>query len=245
MKTIFFIFLSVLIFTTGVRSAEPATVQNPLGKSAPLDLPFQNGKGKTVLLQSFFNKSKPVVLLLVYYECPNICTFVLKAADEAFQQLKWKIGNEFEMVAVSINPNETSELAATAGKKYPGNFLVGEEKNIRALADAVGFEYRYDAETKQYAHPAAMFILTPEGKLARVLSGIQFEPRDLKLALLEASQGKIGNVIDRLQMLCYRYDPKANKYALLATNLMKAGGAVTLLVLGGIILRMKRKDGNG
>lgn len=215
-------------------------LENKLGRTIPLDLEFQNEEGKTVALKNYFDGKKPVVMMLVYFGCPNICSFLLRGANEAFQKMSWTAGREYEVVVVSIHPKETPDLAAAAKKKMSGNFLVGAEANIKTLADAVGFKFEWDEETQQYAHPAALFVLTPEGKLARTLSGIEFSPRDLKLALLEASEGKTGTVVDRLLMFCYRYDPKTNKYALFATRLMKVGGAVTLVFLGILIFRGRR-----
>lgn len=218
-------------------------LENRLGNTIPLDLKFQNEAGKEAALKNYFDGKKPVVLMLVYFGCPNICSYLLRGANETFQKMNWALGKEYEVVVVSINPKETPDLAAAAKKKLSGNFLTGKEPDIKALADSVGFKFYYDEEAKQYAHPAALFVLTPEGKLARVLSGIEFSPRDLKLALLEATEGKVGNVMDRLLMFCYRYDPKTNKYALFATRLMKAGGAVTLAVLGVLLFRGVRRKG--
>lgn len=257
-KLQFVFFLFLIGISSQAKSEEPlpkpleqVNIEQMLGKSISLDLTFQNEEGKTVALGQFFKEKQPVVLMLVYYECPNICSHLLKGALEGFQKLDWSIGKEFQVVIVSIDPKEESSLALskkeTLLKEYGRsegsegwNLLVGKEENIKELASEIGFRYRYDEETKQYAHPAALFVLTPEGKLARVLSNIQFSKRDLKLALLEASEGKIGTIIDRFLLFCYRYDSHKNKYTLFASNLMKGGAALTLFALGYLIFRMNR-----
>ena len=226
-----------------------------LGTELPKDLHFRDEEGRDILFSKFFNGQKPVVLALAYYECPNLCTFLLNGATESFKKLNWSVGKEFEFVAVSIDPKDDAVLAKEKKEAYLDlykrpetkngwHFLTGDEKQIRALADTVGFGYRYDSETKEYLHAAGLFILTPQGKLARVLSGIQFPERDMKLALLESASGKIGNMVDRLLLFCYRYDPKENKYALFATRLMKVGGAGILIFLGGLVSRLKKKESN-
>lgn len=254
-----FIFLSLIFLALPGFAAEekPAILQqvglqDKLGTTLPLELSFKNERGEGVLLGSFFNKGKPVLLTLVYYECPNLCHYLLDGLTDTLKQMPWDIGKEFDLVAVSIAPQETPAIAA----KKRGNllasygrdlspqswpFLVGDEEAIQRLAGELGFEYEYDAESKQYAHPPVLYFLTPEGKLARVLSGIQFSPKDLKLGLMEAAQGKIGNVVDKLLLFCYRYDPKANKYTLFASRLMKGGGAVTLIILGALIFCLNRR----
>lgn len=227
-----------------------------LGDTIPLDLRFQDDTGKVVPLGDYFNRGKPVILILAYYECPMLCTLVLNGMSEGVSKLSWVPGSDFQMVTVSIDPRETPELAAGKKKVYLENlsrpvegdgwaFLVGEESQSRALAEALGFRYLYDEKTKQYGHPAVAFILTEEGRLSRYLYGIEFSPRDLKLALLEASEGKIGSTLDRIILYCYHYDAESQGYVVFATNVMKLGGAVTLAVLliflGMMWIRERRK----
>ncbi|MBI4125155.1 MAG: SCO family protein [Deltaproteobacteria bacterium] len=223
-----------------------------LGTVFPLELEFTDEAGETVTLGKYFKENKPVILELVYYGCPNLCTYLLNGTLEGLKGLKWSAGREFEMVAVSIDPNETPDLASTkkanylkeygrSGSETGWHFLTATEANVRQLADAVGFRYQYDPEIKQYAHAAGLFVLTPDGKLARTLFGIQFSPRDLRLALVEASEGKVGTIVDRLLLFCYGYDPKANKYVLFASNAMKAGGAATIFALSFLVYRLGRK----
>lgn len=258
-KFFIFILLMPLLVSVPLHAEEetPAELEgvevtNRLGGQVPPDLTFADEEGKAVTLRSYFEKQKPVILALVYYECPNLCTFLLNGAAESMKKLKWNVGEEFNVVAVSINPREGPELAKKKRESYVGlydretgskgwHFLTGTEENIQTLADSVGFEFRYDEKTKQYAHPATLFILTSEGKLARILSGIRFLPKDLRLALLEASEGKIGNIVDQFLLFCYHYDPASNRYTLFATNLMKVGGAFTVLILGGLVFRLNRR----
>lgn len=231
----------------GTEGTPPALkgvgIHPELGSPLPLELTFTDETANTVSLKNYFDGNRPVLLALVYYECPNLCNHLLDGTVETFKKLDWTVGKEFKFLAVSIDSRETPTLALKKKENYlkGGHFLTGKEENIRSLAKAVGFNYYYDEEIQQYAHAAGLFVFTPQGKLARVLNGIQFSPRDLRLALLEASQGKMGTVVDRLLLLCYRYDPHASKYVLFANNLMRGGGAVTLLALGYLIFKMGRK----
>lgn len=217
-----------------------------LGENIPLDLQFVDHNGKSVTLADYFNKGKPVVLNLVYYNCPMLCTMVLNGFIEGLSQLTLEPGRDFDVVTVSIDPTETPELSKAKRAAYleqlnrhgansSWHFLTGEEKNIKALAQAIGFQYQYDERQEEYAHPAVIFILTETGKLARYLYGIKFKPMDLRLSLLEASEGKVGTTIDRLILYCYYYDSDANSYALFARNLMKLGGILTILIVASIL----------
>ena len=213
-----------------------------IGESIPLELTFVDDHGDSVRLAGYFGDNKPVILVLGYYSCPMLCNLVFNGVVDGINELDWKAGEEFRIITVSIDPTETPELAAAKKANYldPINrdvgdsgwmFLTGEESQSRALAEAVGFEYFYDTAQGQYAHPAALFVLTPEGKISRYLYGIQFSKTDLKLSLLEASEGRIGNSVDRLILYCYNYDPDSRGYNVVAANVMKLGGAATLIVL--------------
>ena len=217
------------------------------------DLKFKNESGSEVLLSSYFNRSKPVVMVLAYYECPNLCTFVLNGLVDSLKGLDWAPGQKFDIVTVSIDHRETSELAAkkkaaylkSYGKPEAGagwHFLTGQEDQIKKLADALGYGFKWDSEEKQYAHSAAIFALTPDGRISRYLYGIEYKPTDLKLALLEASNGKIGSVIERLLLFCYRYDAKTRKYSIYLTRLMQASGAGTVLVFGSYLVLFWRRQ---
>jgi len=213
------------------------------GARLPLDLEFTAEDGKPVVLSRYFSGGKPVILTLNYYRCPMLCGLLLNGVVEGLKELSWTPGREFEIVTVSIDPQETSQLAMLKKESYitelgrPGaasgwHFLTGRGASIRKLADAVGFGYRYDAERQQYAHPAGIFLVTPDGRMARYLYGVVFEPRTLKLALTEAGEGKVGNAGDQILLYCYHYDANAGRYVIAATNIMRLGGAATVLVVG-------------
>lgn len=234
------------------KELEGVNLENKLGAQVDLNLNFTNEEGEAAPLSRYINGTKPVILSLVYYNCPSLCNFVLNGANAGFKELDWDLGNEYEVVTISINPKEKSPLAKTKKESYckeygresaktGWHFLVSEEANIKALADQVGFQYQYDAKEKQYAHPAVLYVLTPSGKVARYLSGVEFPSRDLRLALVEASEGKIGNVIDQVMLFCYKYDPKKSKYILFASNFMKGSAAGTVLLLGFVLLRGTRR----
>lgn len=216
-----------------------------LNHSIPLNLTFTDEHGKTVELGQYFG-SKPVILTLNYYTCPMLCTQVLNGLDRALENIPPSIGKDFNVVTVSIDPSDTPVLAATKQAVYTGmynrpgatqgwNFLVGQQPQIKQLADAVGFHYAYDPDSKQFAHAAGIMVLTPQGKLSSYFYGVQFKERDLRLALTQASQGKIGSAVDQALLYCYHYDPRNGKYDLLVSDVIKIAGGLTLLV-GGVIL---------
>jgi protein SCO1/2 len=216
-----------------------------LNHSIPLNLAFTDEHGQAVELGQYFGR-KPVILTLVYYTCPMLCTQVLNGLDRSLKNIPPTIGKDFNVVTVSIDPSDTPVLAATKQEMYTGmynrpgaaqgwNFLVGQESQIKQLADAVGFHYAYDPDSKQYAHAAGIMVLTPEGKLSSYLYGVQYRERDLRLALDQASQGKIGSPIDKALLYCYHYDAQNGKYDLLISRVMKMAGGLTVLI-GGIIL---------
>lgn len=214
-----------------------------LGETIPLDLHFLNSDGDTVALSDYFQQGIPVILTLHYTNCPMLCSLVLNGLSTAVNSLSWMPGKEFEMVSVSIDPRDTPLQASALKERYsaslkhasgerPWAFLVGQKAQIDSLAEALGFEYYYVQKTGEYAHPALVFILTENGRISCYLYGIQYKERDLHLALLEASEGKIGSTIDRLILYCYHYDPEAGGYVAMAANIMKLGGVLTLIVLG-------------
>ena len=221
-------------------------IDQKLGDQVPLDLEFNDENGKPVHLKDYFG-AKPVVLTLVYFDCPMLCTEVLKSSLDSFNALKFDLGNEYTVLTVSINPNETPELAAAKkkihldGYKRGGgadgwHFLTGKQEAITALANSVGFHYVYDEATKQYAHASGIMVITPSGKVSRYLMGIDYYAGDLKLALLGAGEGKIGSVVEKLSLLCYHYDPVTGKYGVYIMGILRLLGAGIVIVLATVMI---------
>ncbi|MHC4416163.1 MAG: SCO family protein [Planctomycetota bacterium] len=225
-----------------------------LDEQVPLDLTFTDEKGQTVRLGASFKGGKPVVLTLVYYTCPNICNALLNGLTQTLSELEWSAGDQFRIVTVSIDPSESHELAQAKKRTYLSfygrettpdgwRFLVGEQENIKTLADAVGFGYRYEPRTGLFTHAASVMICTPDGRLSRYLNDVMFEPRTLELALTEASRGAIGSPVERLLLKwCYTYDPGAGKYVIAARKVMAIGGGLMVLVtLAGLGVLWRRE----
>jgi protein SCO1 len=227
-----------------------------LGDTIPLDLHFADDTGKPVVLSNYFHQGKPVVLILGYYSCPMLCNLVMNGVSDVVKKLDWLPGKEFQIVSVSIDPNETDVLASAKKANYlkaigkPGiddgwMYLTGAEDQSKKLADAVGFKYFYIPDKQQYAHPAVLVILTDQGVISRYLYGIEYKDFDMRMALLEASQGKVGGTLDRIILYCYHYDPEAGSYTVFAGNIMRIGGAITLIImlvlLSWLWLRERRK----
>jgi len=222
---------------------EEVGIEEHLDAEIPMDLEFRDEVGAVVTLGDFFDGTKPVILTLNYYKCPMLCGLQLNGLLDGLMDLDWTPGQEFELVTVSINPLETPALAAEKKQNYmkryerPSaakgwHFLTGREPEIRQLASTLGFGYTYDRETGEYAHAAAIFLATPDGRVARYLYGIEYPAKNLRLGLLEASAGKIGSTIDQIILYCYHYDPSSRRYAPVAMNIMRLGGGATALVLG-------------
>jgi protein SCO1/2 len=222
-----------------------------LGEAVPLDLAFTDETGRSVTLADYFGK-KPVVLSLVYYQCPMLCTISLNGLAGALEVLSFVPGQEFEVVTVSFDPKETPALAAAKKRAYMArynrpqahagwHFLTGPKESVEALTRAVGFRYVWDEATKQFAHPAGLLVLTPEGKISHYLFGVEYAPKDLRLALVDAAGGKIGNVADQLLLYCYQYDPQTGRYSASILNVIRVAGALTVLGLGAFILTSTRK----
>ncbi len=230
---------------------EGVGVEEKLGAQIDLDLTFIAENGYPTPLRRYFGQGKPVILNLVYYSCPMLCTLILNGQVEALREIPWTPGGEYVILTISIDPSETYALARQKREMYltsyerpaPGwHFLVDHQGNVKKLAEQVGFHYRYDERRREYAHASAIMILTERGQVSRYLYGIKYRPRDLRLALTEASQGKIGTVLDRVLLFCYHYDPSTRSYALFATNIMRAGGVLIVLVVSGVLLRMWRLE---
>jgi protein SCO1/2 len=231
---------------------EQVGIDQRLDQSVPLDLAFRDEAGRSVTLGQYFGK-RPVLLSLVYYTCPMLCSQVLSGTTSALSVLKLEPSRDFEIVSVSINPRETPADAARKKEEViaryhrPGaaagwHFLTGEQTSIDALAQAVGFRYAYDPKTGQYAHASAIMVLTPEGRIAQYRFGIEYSPKDLRLGLVEASENKIGNLVDQVLLYCYHFDPAAGRYTAVAMNILRLAGAATVLILGTFIFVMLRRD---
>jgi len=223
-----------------------------LGESIPLDLVFKDEAGKNVRLSQYFGK-RPVILSLVYFNCPMLCGMTTDGLVRSVRALRFEPGTDYEILSVSFDPRETPEMASekkrTVMSQYgrksgPGgwHFLTGDAASIAALTSAVGFRYVWDAEQKQFAHATGITLLTPQGRIAKYFFGIEYPTKDLRLALIEASEEKIGNVVDQLLLLCYHYDPKAGRYTATVRNLVRGGAALTLVALLGFVTIMLRRE---
>ncbi len=228
------------------------TIEQKLNSQLPLDATFRDEHGQTVRLGQYFGK-RPVVLALVYYDCPMLCTQILNGMTRAAKVLTFKPGQDYEIVAISFDARETPKdaLAKKAvymkdyGHRETANgwhFLTGNEDSIKRVTDAVGFRYKWDVYTATFAHASAIYILTPEGKLSKYFYGIDYSPKEMRLALVDASEHRIGNPVDQVLLFCYHFDPTSGKYTFAAMELLRAAGAATVLMLGGLVFVMVRKD---
>lgn len=219
----------------------------------PLDLPFIDSTTNLVTLGDFFH-DKPIILSLGYYECPMLCSLTRVGLLKALQELEaFDVGDEFEVVVVSIDPDETPDVAARTkeitvaeylrpGSESGWHFLVGQEKVIKALADSVGFQYAYDPRIDEYVHPNGVIILTPEGQIGRYFYGIDFPSQGLRLGLVEAADNKIGSPLDELLLICYHYDPISGTYTLSILAILRVLGTLTVLSIGGFVVTMLRRE---
>lgn len=240
-----------------VSSAIPAPLREigfdqNIDQRVPLDTTFRNEAGATVHLGDYFGK-KPVVLVFAYFDCPMLCTQVINGLSSALGVMSLNPGKDFEIVTVSFNPHDTPASAAAkkavylerykrAGAAEGWHFLTGDQPSIDRLTKAAGFRYVWDAETKQYAHPSGVIVLTPDGRLSRYLFGIEYGPRDLRLGIVEASEGKVGTPVDALLLYCYHYDPMTGRYGLVIMRAIRMAGAATVLALAAFIVVMVRKE---
>jgi len=223
-----------------------------LNARVPLDTAFNDESGRAVRLRDYFGQ-RPVVLVFAYYDCPMLCTVVINGLASALNVLSLEPGKDFEIVTVSFNPRDTPATASAkkasyiARYKQPSaaaawHFLTGSQASIDRLTKAAGFRYVWDAETQQFAHPTGVMVLTPDGRLARYLFGIEYGPRDLRYAIVDASNGRVGSAVDSLLLFCYHYDPARGRYGVAIMRLIRAGGAATVLALGAFIFIMVRKE---
>lgn len=226
-------------------------IQQNLNEQIPADLTFTDDSGRAVKLGDYYGK-KPLILNLVYFTCPMLCGEELNGLESALRILKFDVGKEFEVITVSFDPKDTPDAAAKkkaeilkrykrAGAEQGWHFLVGNQDSIDKIAKAAGFEFEYDAKSNQFAHTTAIMVLTPQGKIAQYYYGIDYPPKDLRLALVDASQEKIGNVVDELLLYCYHYDPEKGKYSATIMRILRLAGVATLLCLGTLFIVLFRR----
>lgn len=229
------------------KELEGIGATDSLGKQLDLDLTFQDSTGEMIQLREILASGLPVILSPVYYKCPSLCNYHMNGVMTVLKDLDWDLGKKYNYVAVSIDPKENSIISSEKKVAYlkdykreidPNSFrlLTGKQDQISYLTDDLGFSYKWDSESKQYIHASMIYILTPQGKVSRVIQGISFDSRDLKLALLEAGEGKIGDFIDRFALFCFQFDPTKNKYTLVAINIMRIGAFFTLTLLAAFLL---------
>lgn len=241
------------------RELEGVGVEEKLGAQVDLSLEFMATDGYTKPLSKYFGQGRPVILNLVYYTCPMLCNLVLNGQVSVMREMPWTPGKEYDIVTISIDPTETWNLAldkravllSSFDRPAPGwHFFTDHNGNVKKLAEQVGWRYKFDPRGQQYAHASAIVVLTPEGKVSRYLYGIKYKQRDVRLALAEASESKVGMSFERVLLMCFHYDPSAGSYVMTATWIMRLGGALTALAIAWFIRRQfagerERKSGIG
>jgi protein SCO1 len=225
------------------RQVKDVGIEEHLGKNLrKLEANFVDDKGVHKPLDQWISPQRPTILSLVYFNCPSLCSLHLNGVLDALKQLSLEAGRDYDLLAVSIDARETSDLAAAKKYNYQQkynfpnegegiHFLTGDENSVKTLADTIGFKYKWDDKAKEWAHASAAVLLTPDGQISRYLHGVYFDPKTFRLSIVEASQGKVGTVVDSIMLFCYRYDPNGSTYALYAFNVMRAAGAIAVLVL--------------
>jgi protein SCO1/2 len=225
------------------QEIEGVGVEEHLSQKISLSTSFTDQDGKQVALGQYFSGKKPVLMTMVYYGCPSLCNYHLNGLLEVFKKMNLRAGRDFEFVAVSMNHRETAEDALKKRSAYLNalgqpeaaagwHFLVGSEGNVKALANELGFKFKWNENLKQYAHPSVAYVLTPQGVISRYLYGIDFPPKTLHLSLVEASDGKIGSFVDQVALFCFQFDPNKAKYSVMSFKLMQLGALLTLILLG-------------
>ena len=261
-NTAAFVIAAMALFVLPARAQQPGpppilrevSIAQRLNEPIPPDIIFRDEDGKALHLGDYFGK-KPIVLSLVYFDCPALCTEVLNGELRTMKAISLDLGKDFDAITVSFEPKDTPALAKAKRDVYAGqygrpgaarnwHFLTGEQASIDALTQAAGFHYAYDSSSRQYAHAAAILVLTPHGRIARYFYGVTYPARDFRLGLVEASEGKIGTPTDHALLYCYQYDPMTGKYGLIVMNVVRAAGLLTLLVLGIFMFVMFRRERN-
>jgi protein SCO1/2 len=231
-------------------------ISQRLGVQVPLNTVLRDEAGREVSLATYFQSGKPVLLAPVYYRCPMLCTQILSGMVSALRVLSLDPGKDFEVVAISFDPKDTAEIAAAKKENYlrryrrPGtangwHFLTGDEASVRAVTDAIGFHYKYDPKTDQYAHASGIMLLTPEGRVSKYFYGVEYSPRDIRLGLVEASNNRIGTPADEVLLFCFHYDPATGKYGAAVMNLLRITAGAFALMGGLAIVIALRRDARG
>jgi protein SCO1/2 len=226
-------------------------IEQRLNAQVPADLAFRDETGKPVKLGDYFGK-RPLILSLVYFRCPMLCSEVLAGVEGSLKAINFNPGQDFDVLTVSFDPKDTPESATEKkaemlkhykrdGAAAGWHFLTGPKESIDALTSAVGFEYQYDTSTDQFAHTTGLMVLTPDGKVAQYYYGVDFPPRDVRLGLIQASQGKIGTVVDQVLLYCYHYDPKTGKYSAMINRIIQLCGGLTIVSIGTVLLVLMRR----
>jgi protein SCO1 len=240
----------------GVPAAVAAVdIDEKLGARLPLTLSFTDSAGRRTRLGDLFDQRRPVVLVLAYYRCPMLCDLVLSGISTSLRKLGWTLGTDYKGLTVSIDPHDTpvaahhkqvavlqavNESGPAAEASWP--FLVGDPTSIDALADAVGFRYAHDPTSDQFAHPAVVMVLTPDGRVSRYLYGVNFRLLDVRLGMTEAARGSVGGIVDRVLLTCFRYDPSARRYGFYVSAVLKGGASIVILSVGGLLGFLWRRD---
>ena len=245
-------------FTGGIVASnvppkmQHVTFSQRLGEPLPLDARFADESGSAVTLGDYFGR-KPVVLAFVYYQCPMLCPLVMNGISSALKVVPFTVGNEFDVVLVSFDPRDTPEAANAKKRAHlqhwgvpeTGNgwhFLTGTEEQIQRVASAAGFTYQWDEETQQFSHVSGVLVATPDGRLSRYFYGVEFSPKDLRLALVDSSQGRLGSIVEELLLYCFHYDPSSGKYGAVFMNIMRLGGVLTVGLIVAFIVLMRWRE---
>jgi protein SCO1 len=234
------------------KPLENVTFEQRLDTRLPLDTPFTDETGRDVTLGQYFGK-RPVVLAFVYYSCPMLCTQILNGVSSSVKAMPFTVGEDFDVVYVSFDHRETPQMAAAkkaaqledyhqSATADGWHYLTGTEASIARVTSAAGFSYRWDESSGQFAHVSGVLVVTPDGRLSRYFYGVEYSPKELRMALVESSEGRIGSAVDQLLLYCYHYDPTTGQYGVIAMNVVRLGGAVTLVLLGGFIWAMRRRE---
>jgi protein SCO1/2 len=241
------------VSTDSVPQLRDVTFKQRLNEMLPLDAPFKDEHGQDVTLGRYFTGEKPVILAFVYYSCPMLCMQVMNGLSSALKTMPFAAGEDYEVVLISFDARDTPATAAEKERAHLAywsreqdaaswHLLTGDEVTIRRVTAAAGFTYQWDERTGQFAHVSGVLVTTPQGRLSRYFYGIEYSPKELRLALVESGDGKIGSAIDELLLYCFHYDPESGKYGLLVMNLIRLGGVLTVAFIGGFIFLMRRRE---